>query len=70
MSLSPEVFRGLDPVQIALVLAIDAGHTKKAEASKRGASCVNCMDTGMAGPRFCGCENGQKLGLQSFGDQP
>ena len=69
MALNPEIFRHMNPRQIALTLAIDEDLTRQDFAAKAGKKCAACLDTGMANGRFCGCDAGQKLGHQSFGDQ-
>lgn len=67
MSLPPEIFKGMDAGQIALVLAVDEAATRKQHARDVGARCTDCLDTGMRAGRFCGCERGVGLGLQSYG---
>jgi hypothetical protein len=67
MARDPEFFRGLSPLAMLSVLIADEAADRHTKARAIGARCVRCADTGMEGGRFCGCEAGGKLGLQSSG---
>lgn len=65
MVLDPESFRGMTPSQMLAALLVDEVQDRHTQARAMGAKCVQCMDTDMAGGRFCGCSAGGKLGYQS-----
>ncbi len=67
MTRDPEFFRGMSPSQMLAVLLTDEAQDRHTKARAVGASCVQCMDTGMNGGRFCGCSAGGKLANQGYG---